>query len=162
MNETSESNSPWQTEPFFNGTDMSQALREQSSAWLKAQSTIADAMQSMMSSWVQWRQEDAQAALQALQQIATSRDPAGVVSAYSAWFAGTVERRKIELGSAKDEALRLATIGQQSMRSLSLNEAGRLRATSGAMAHSKPATKNAQQHPLAKSHSETPKHAASG
>ena len=161
MNETSEFNSPWQTEPFLNGTDISEALREQSSAWLKAQSSIADAMQSMMSSWVQWRQEDAQAALQALQQIATSRDPAGVVSAYSAWFTGTVERRKIELGSAKEEALRLASIGQQSMRSLSLNEAGRLRATSGAMAHSKPATKNAQQ-PLGKSHSETPKHAASG
>ena len=161
MNEKSEINSRWQTEPFLSGTDMSEALREQSSAWLKAQSSIANAMQSMMSAWLQWRQEDAQSALQALRQIATSRDPAGVVSAYSSWFADTVERRKIELSSAKDEALRLASIGQQSMRSLSLNEAGRLRATSGAVAHSNPAMKNAQQ-PLGRSHSETPKHAASG
>ncbi len=153
MNESSKFNARQRSGSAFDMTDMSEALGDQSNAWLNAQSSVAGAMQGMMTSWTRWRQEDAHAAIKTWQQIASSKDAASVTSAYSEWIAGVIDRRKREFESATDEAMRLATVSQQSMRSLSLNEAGRLRATGLAMADSKSTTLN--------THSEAPKHEAS-
>lgn len=159
MNQTSKFSAGHLSQTPFDMTDISAALREQSNAWLDAQSSAADAVQSMMSSWTRWRQEDIQAALRTWQQIASSKDAAGVASADSECIAGVIDRRKRELDSATQEAMRLATIGQQSLRSLSLNEAGRLTATGQAMADPKSTTHDARS-ASAKAHSEAAKLAA--
>jgi hypothetical protein len=111
-------------------------LQEQSGAWLRAQSAFIDATQTMMSAWRKCRQDDVEATLTTIQKVMGSKNGADVAAAYNEWLAGSMDRVKVELSDAQDEANRLAAIGQQSMRALSLNEAGRIQATGLAVANS--------------------------
>ena len=141
-------------------TDVSEALREQSSAWFNAQIAFADATQRMMATWAKCRQEDAQAALQAFQRVVACRDGGNVAAAYNDWLTGNMDRIKVEFSDAREEGLRLAAIGQQSMRALSLNEAGRIRATGASVANPKAPAHHSQENPPLKSAPEMRKHAA--
>jgi hypothetical protein len=116
-------------ESQFAATHISAALQEHSQAWFRAHTAYSNAAQKIMSTWTKCRHDDASAAISTFQRIFSGKNGGDITAAYKDWFAGSAKRLTAEISNARQESLRLTEIGRQSMRALSLNEAGRMQAT---------------------------------
>lgn len=85
---------------------------------LPQQTAIVDAMNALMSGWMKRRQEALHTGLQALQEMATSRDPATAARVCAEWMTGSLERIAADVRDVRDHSNRMAELGQQAMQTV--------------------------------------------
>lgn len=85
---------------------------------LPQQTAIVDEMNALMSGWMKRRQEALHTGLQALQTMATSRDPATAAKVCAEWMTGSLERIAADVRDVRDHSNRMAELGQQAMQTV--------------------------------------------
>jgi hypothetical protein len=71
--------------------------------------------QNAMAAWMKRRQEAMEVGVRSFQAMCACKDPASFAAAYGEWFTTSLNLITAEMNDAREEALRLAEIGQKSM-----------------------------------------------
>lgn len=100
----------------FVSPDVTGSLQVQMQALLQEQAEFLDETQRAMAAWTKRRQEAMEANFRTfLQSMGGCKDPAAITAAYGEWLTGSMNRIFADMNDARDEALRLAGLGQKSM-----------------------------------------------
>jgi hypothetical protein len=81
--------------------------------WFDDQAELLDETWKMWGAWMNRRQEAIDAAFRMFDTATHCEDATSVIGVYSEWLAGNMKRIIADLDDARDEALRLAAIGQK-------------------------------------------------
>jgi hypothetical protein len=98
--------------------NVAETFQFQMRAWLQEQAELLDETQQIMAAWTKRRQEAMDASFRTFQAISGCKDAGAMTTAYREWLANSMNRIFADLNDARDEALRLAEIGQKSVAAL--------------------------------------------
>jgi Phasin protein len=103
--------------PFVapNATDLLQA---QVKTLSERQAEFLDETEKLMTLWTKRRQEAVEDGMRTLQAAWACKDAAAVMTLYRDWLSGSLTRIFADIGDAREQAFRLAEIGQRSMTAL--------------------------------------------
>jgi hypothetical protein len=104
--------------PSFTSPAIPQILQMQMQALLQEQAALLDETQKTMAAWTKRRQEALDASLRTLAAMGSGLDPAAMTLAYSDWLNSSMSRIFEDMDSVREEALRVAQMGQKSMAAL--------------------------------------------
>jgi hypothetical protein len=104
--------------PFFTSPAIPQMLQMQMQALLQEQAALLEETQKTMAAWTKRRQEALDANLRTLAAMGAGLDPAAMTLAYSDWLNSSMNRIFEDMDSVREEALRVAQLGQKSMAAL--------------------------------------------
>lgn len=110
-----------QTKPkvrAFGSPDMAQTLHMQMQALLQEQADFLAETQKAMAAFTKRRQEAMDANFKSFAAMGVCSDPAAMSAAYSEWLTGSMDRIFQDIDSVRQEALRVAEMGQKSMTAL--------------------------------------------
>ncbi|MBM3520687.1 MAG: hypothetical protein FJX63_07960 [Alphaproteobacteria bacterium] len=99
--------------------DWPEAIRVQMEAALHDQAELLEETQKMMAAWTRRRQEAMESGFRTLQKLSASRDVAEMAAAYSEWLSSSMGRIMADMEAAQEGAMRLASLGQQTMSAMS-------------------------------------------
>ena len=99
----------------FVSPDMAGTLQVQMQALLQEQAEFLDETQRAMAAWTKRRQDAMEANFRTFQAMGSCKDPAAMSAAYGEWLTNSMNRIFADMNDAREEALRLAEIGQKSM-----------------------------------------------
>ena len=85
---------------------------------LPQQTAMIDEMNALMTAWMKRRNEALHTGLQALQTMATCRDPAAAAKVCADWMGGSLERIAADVRDARDHSSRMAELGQQAWQTV--------------------------------------------
>ncbi len=105
---------PW---PFVSG-DVASTMQVQMQALLAEQAQFLDETQKIMAAWTKRRQEAMDANFRTFKAMGCCTDPAAMSAAYGDWLANSMNRIFADMDEARQEALKLAEMGQKSMTAL--------------------------------------------
>ena len=95
--------------------NVAETFQFQMRAWLQEQAELLDETQQIMAAWTKRRQEAMEASFRTFQAISGCKDAAEMTTAYREWLTSSMNRIFADVHVARDEALRLAEIGQKSV-----------------------------------------------
>jgi hypothetical protein len=98
--------------------NVAETFQFQMRALLQEQAELLDQTQKIMAAWTKRRQEAIEANSRTFQAICGCKDAGAMTTAYREWLANSMNRTFADLNDARDEALRLAEIGQKSVAAL--------------------------------------------
>jgi hypothetical protein len=98
--------------------NMTDATRLQMETWFKEQAALLDETQKALAAWLARRQEAMEATSRTFQAMLGCKDVGAMAAAYGEWLTGSMNRIVADMNDARDEALRLADFGQNSMAAL--------------------------------------------
>ena len=98
--------------------NVAEAFQVQMRAWLQEQAELLDETQKIMAAWTKRRQEAMEASFRTFQAISGCKDAGAMTTAYREWLTNGMNRIFADVNAARDEALRLAEIGQKSVVAL--------------------------------------------
>jgi small-conductance mechanosensitive channel len=98
--------------------DWPEAFRVQMEAALHDQAELLEETQRMMEAWTRRRQEAMESGFRTLQKLSASRDVAEMAAAYNEWLSSSMGRIMADMAAAQEGAMRLASLGQQTMNTL--------------------------------------------
>lgn len=104
--------------PSFTSPAIPQMLQMQMQALLQEQAALLEETQKTMAAWTKRRQEALDASLRTLAAMGAGLDPAAMTLAYSDWLNSSMNRIFEDMDSVREEALRVAQLGQKSMAAL--------------------------------------------
>ncbi len=102
----------------FVPAEMADILQVQMRALLQEQADLLDETQRTMAAWTKRRQEAMEANFRTFQAMGGCKDPGAMIAAYSEWLTNGMNRIFADMNDARDDALRLAEIGQKSIPAL--------------------------------------------
>ena len=85
---------------------------------LPQQAAMVDGMNALMTAWMKRRQEALETGLQALQAMATCRDPAAAAQVCGDWLAGSLARIADDARDVREHGNRMAELGQQAWQTM--------------------------------------------
>jgi hypothetical protein len=98
--------------------NMTATFQFQVRALLQEQAELLDETQKIMAAWTKRRQEAIEASFRTFQAISGCKDAGAMADAYREWLTNSMNRILVDVNDARDEALRLAGIGQRSVAAL--------------------------------------------
>jgi hypothetical protein len=84
-------------------------------ALLQEQAELLDETQKIMAAWTKRRQEAMEASFRTFQAISACKDAGAMTTAYGEWLTNSMNRIFADMNGARDEAVRLAELGQKSV-----------------------------------------------
>jgi hypothetical protein len=142
----------------FASPHAAESVQVQMQALLKDQADLLNEIQKAMAGWMKRRQEMAEAGFRTFQAMCACKDPAAFAAAYGEWLTNSMSGILVDINTARDEAQRLAQIGQNSATALFRHGADVPSTTTIAVSPSAPEsestrTKGASRTPRAHEHS---------
>ncbi|MFY9640228.1 MAG: hypothetical protein WCD20_21100 [Rhodomicrobium sp.] len=98
----------------FSSPEMA-AFQIQLQALLQEQADFLQETQTAMAAWTRRRQEAMEATFKTFAAMGVCFDPAAKNAAYSEWLMGSMDRILLDMDSIRQEALRLAEMGNKSI-----------------------------------------------
>jgi hypothetical protein len=98
--------------------NVAETFQLQMRALLQEQAELLDETQKIMAAWTKRRQETMEASFRTFQAISGCKDAGAMADAYREWLTNSMNRIFADVNDARDEALRLAGIGQRSLAAL--------------------------------------------
>ncbi len=102
----------------FGSPDMARTLQMQIQALLQEQADFLEETQKTMAAWTKRRQEALEANFKTFAAMGVCLDPAAMNAAYSEWLTSSMDRIFQDMDSVRQEALRVAEMGQKSVTAL--------------------------------------------
>lgn len=106
--------------------DLPVVLRIQFEVLLREQSDFLDRTQKLVAAWTKRRHEGMAAAIRTFQKFQGCQGVGDMAAAYGEWLNGSMGRIMADMAEARDEALRLAAVGEKVMAALSSANGGKV------------------------------------
>jgi hypothetical protein len=97
---------------------LAETFQFQMRALLQEQAELLDETQKIMAAWTKRRQEAMEASFRTFQALSGCKDAGAMTTAYREWLTNSMNRIFADVNATRDEALRLAEIGQKSVAAL--------------------------------------------
>ncbi len=98
--------------------NVAETFQFQMRAMLQEQAELLDETQKVMAAWTKRRLEAMEASFRTFQAICGCKDAGAMTSAYREWLTNSMNRIFADVNDTRDEALRLAEVGQKSVVAL--------------------------------------------
>jgi Phasin protein len=118
MSEQSKTEQSFLTTSLLSAPILAEAWQMPMKVLLEEQAALLDEGRKTSAAWMKRRQEATEAGLQAFGALAGCRDPGAAAAICSEWLKGSMDRLMADMNDARDEAARLAEIGQRSAMAL--------------------------------------------
>jgi hypothetical protein len=93
-------------------------MQGQMQVLLDGQAELLQETQKIATAWTKRHQEAMEAGLQTFQTMCSSKDPGAITAAYTAFLSNSMKAFLADINDSREEALRLAQIGQKSVAAL--------------------------------------------